>query len=131
MANLDDEQFERYLRKFRPADPEPLAIPHRRSTRRLFAVMAWGLAGAGVVIAGLFIAQLRVKPVPMQSTSNLVEVARPVNHQPLTVGTANALLAQSETFKTALDQLAFRPPSTQLPKGTQSALAVLGQDNTL
>jgi hypothetical protein len=132
MANLDDEQFERYLKTFRPAVPEPLIVPHRKTTtRRSFAIVVWGLAGAGVLIAGLFIAQLRIKPISMQPAPNLAEVARPADRQPLTLGTANALFAHEETVKTALDQIAFPSPSTQLPPGKQSALAVLSQDDRL
>jgi hypothetical protein len=54
---------------------------------------------------------------------------RPAESQPLTIGSANTLLTHAPSVKAALDRVPFHPPSTQLPKGKRSALAVLSEDN--
>jgi hypothetical protein len=129
VLGLDDEQFERYLKQFRPLAPEPLAIPPRRAaTRRSFAATVWALSGASVLLAGLLIAHLQPKQVPRQSASYLPATGHQANPQSLTLGAANALLSQSNTVKAALDQVAFHSLFTPPPKGKQSALAALSQD---
>jgi hypothetical protein len=52
-----------------------------------------------------------------------------MDQQPLTVGSANDLLAHAPSVEAALDRVPFHPPSTPLPRGKQSALAVLSEDN--
>ena len=54
-----------------------------------------------------------------------VELTR---QEPLTIASANALLAQAPSVKAAVDQIAFSSQSTQVPKGQHSALAVLSEE---
>ncbi|MFZ0279636.1 MAG: hypothetical protein WA254_06135 [Candidatus Sulfotelmatobacter sp.] len=43
---------------------------------------------------------------------------------------ANAWLAAAPSFKAAVDDLAFRPQTSPLPQGKQSAVAVLSKEKT-
>jgi hypothetical protein len=49
--------------------------------------------------------------------------------RPLTIKSANKLLADAPSVKSALDGLASRHSAGQLPDGRQSALAVLGEED--
>lgn len=130
MPTLDDEQFERYLKQFRPVAPEPLPTVSRQpATRRPFGLAAWTMAAAAFIIAAILIFQLWPKPAPQFDAAILTGAEQQANQQPLTMATANALLAKSPSVGAAFDQVAFRSKPTHMPKGKQSALAVLSQDN--
>ena len=128
----DDEQFENYLKEFRPLDPEPLPTgKNARVTRGRFVFAAWA-AVAATVLAVVLLTTLR-HPKPPQlahDTSALLRAEQLTNRLPLTIGTANALLAQSPSVKATFDQMAFQPQSTQMPKGKHSVFAVLSKENT-
>ena len=51
------------------------------------------------------------------------------NSQSLTIGRANALLADAPSVKEACDELSFQPKPASQPEGKQSALAVLSKEN--
>jgi len=127
----DDEQFETYLKQFHPLAPEPLpGEKPERAPRRKFVFAAWGVAAAAAIIAAVLM--MRPRPEPPRSPdspANMANVNQFSNSQPLTLGDANALLAHAPSAKAAIDQLAFPSPTTQLTKGTQSALAVLSKEN--
>lgn len=127
----DDEKFESFLREFRPRRPRLLTIDSLELTRRRrFVHMAWAGAAVAIVVAAviLFIA----KHGPKQpSTPDMARDSAPVeltSQEPLTIASANALLAQAPSVKAAVDQMAFSPQSTQVPKGKHSALAVLSEE---
>ena len=129
MQQSDDGKFENFLRQFRPRKPEPLPIEKQEhaSGRRLVFI-AW--AAAAVLIGAVLI--LRSGPWPTQSQPGSEAVASSehlTNPQTLTIGRANALLAQKTSVKAVIDEMAFKPQSTQPSKGMQSALAVLGKEN--
>jgi len=48
--------------------------------------------------------------------------------QPLTMRSANALVAKAPSFKAMVDDMAFRSQNIPLPKGKRSAVAVLGKE---
>ncbi len=127
----DDDKFESFLREFRPRRPRPLTInglePGRR---RRFVHRAWAGAAAVIVVAAIlfFIAKHGQKQPGTPDTarnSAPVEFASP---EPLTIASANALLAQAPSVKAAVDQMAFSPQSAQVPEGKHSALAVLSEE---
>jgi hypothetical protein len=128
----DDEQFEHYLKQFRPLDPEPLPIEkYSRVTRRRFVLAVWA-AAAVAVLAMVLLATLR-RPKSAQlarDTSTFVSPEQLTKRLPLTIGTANALLARSPSAKATLDQMVFQPQFSQIPKGKHSAFAVLSKENT-
>jgi hypothetical protein len=122
-----DERFEAYLKQFRPLPVEPLQFEtHGRATRRSFTLAAWAAAAAAVILIALV---LVLYPRTGQTHSSVVAGEEQfADSQPLTIGSANALLIHAPSIKAGLDDVPFHPPSTQLPKGKQSALAVLSED---
>jgi len=123
MPFLDDAQFERYLKGFRPLAPESPELEKRPSrARRPFVWMAWAAASAAsLVLAFLFMH--RNKPATPLNAPRLAD------SQSLTIGRANALLAHAPSVKEAFDEPSFQPhPASQL-EGKQSALAALSEEN--
>lgn len=123
MPILDDEQFESYLKEFRPLAPESLQIvkqPNR--ARRPLVVTMWAVACA----ASLLLAFLWWRgPRPTEPAST----PQAVSSQSLTIGRANSLLVHAPSLKEAFDELSFQPQPASQPQGKQSALAVLSKDN--
>jgi hypothetical protein len=120
---LDDEQFERYLKEFRPLFPESLQIEKQPSrARRPFVVMAWAAACAASLLLAFLVWH---RPRPVQQINAL----KPADSQSLTIGRANSLLVHAPSLKEAFDQLSFQPQPASQPEGKQSALAVLSKEN--
>jgi hypothetical protein len=128
--NREDEQFENYLKQFRVLAPKALPIGQRgRAKRRPWQFAAWAAAAAGVAVAAVL--TLRLVPAysrPHDAIPNAAEANRIANSQPLTLGSANDLLAHSSSMEAAIDQVAFKSQVTELSKGEQSALAVLSKE---
>lgn len=125
MVILDDEQFERYLREFRPLAPESLQVEKQKSKlRRPFVVMTWAVACAASLILAFV---LWHRPRPAQP-ANIPQLA---GSQSLTIGRANALLVHAPSLKEVFDGLSFQPQPASQPEGKQSALTVLGKDNIM
>ena len=123
MPILDDEQFERYLREFRPLAPESLQIEKRPGrARRPFVLMTWAAACAAFLILA-FVLWRRPKPAPPQTAPQVAD------SQSLTIGRANTMLVHARSLKQAFDDLSFQPQPASRPEGKQSALAVLSKDN--
>ena len=131
MPTPEDERFERYLKQFRPLAPETLQIEkHERATRLPFVFAKWTTVAAAMLIAAVLTNQSRLKPTHSPSgTGSPATVELLTSSQPLTIGSANALLARAPSVKAAVDQVAFQSQATPLSKGTQSALAVLSKEN--
>lgn len=109
----DDPQLELYLKSFRPLPPLPL--PRKRRPWMLFALAA----AAVLVIAVLSLAPFRLARQ---------ETAVP---EPNTIGGANLLLANSPSWKSAIDEagFAFRPSTPPIAPNNRSALEILSQEN--
>jgi hypothetical protein len=131
--DFDDERddlFEAYLKQFRPLAVEPLPTKRPGHTiRRRYILTAMGAAAAVLVAAVLTFHSHPQRIHPTSGLGNGAGVEQLTEAQPLTIGSANALLVQSPSVDAALDRVPFHPPSTVLPKGKQSALAVLSEDN--
>ena len=132
--DLDDERddrFEVYLKQFRPFAPESLPVERvSRVPRRSFALAAGAVIAAVILIASVLASHSRTgRSHSSDASENLAGGERLIDHQPLTIGSANDLLAHAPSVEAALDRVPFHPPSTPLPKGKQSALAVLSEDN--
>jgi hypothetical protein len=126
MPDLNDEQFKSYLQRFRPAEAAPLPDMQRRPTRRL-GFVAWSVAAAAVFLVALLLLRISSKSVDLPETNrNTASIVQIVPQQPLTIGSANALLARSRSMKVAVDLIISRPHT--FPKGTQSALTVLSKE---
>jgi hypothetical protein len=125
----DDERFEVYLKQFRPLFPDPMPTEGRgQALRRSFVLRAWIAAVAAILIVGAISLHIRSNRVAAPNTASEAPSHKLVPLQPLTMRSANALLATAPSFKAVVDDLAFRSESLTLPKGKQSALAVLGKE---
>ncbi len=120
MPILDDEQFEEYLKEFRPVAAKSLQFQRQpsRARPRRFAYLAWTAACAASLLMA-FLLWHRLKPAP---PAIALQLAR---SQSLTLGRANALLARAPSLKEAFDEPSFQPQPASQPEGKQSALAVL------
>jgi len=127
----DDEKFEKFLRQFRPRKPEPLPVEKQeRASGRRLVFGAWAAAAAAVLIATVLVMRPGSGPTQSQPGSEAVASSEHLTTpRPLTIGSANALLAQKPSVKAVVDEMAFGSQSTQPSKGMQSALAVLGKEN--
>ena len=134
IPDLDDEKndrFEAYLNQFRPLAVEPLPLEKpNRSARRQFVFTVWAATAAAIILAAVVLAMYprNGRPNSSDGPGNLASVAQHVDTQPRTIGSANALLAHAPSVEAVFDRVPFHPPSTQLPQGKQSALAVLSED---
>ena len=130
MPTSDDQQFKEYLKQFRPLAPEPLQIgSHGRTTRRRVAFAACA-AAVVILIAAVILKWPRSRVTDLvEGTRSLTEIEQTSNSQPLTIGSVNDLLAHAPSIKAAVDLVAFQPRAPQLPKGTQSALALLSKED--
>lgn len=130
----DDQRFEQYLKKFHPLAPDPLPAIERSSGTRHWPVLgAWAAAAAAIVIAAVLLYPRPKASHSPDGTESVTRVARLPKPQPLTIGTANALLARAPSAKAAVDGVAaqaFQSQSIPLSEGTQSALAVLSKEKT-
>jgi hypothetical protein len=120
----DDEQFEAYLKRFRPICLEPVPrINIGRSSRCSLPLGAWLAAVAAILVVGAIVLRVR---------DNRVVVPTASEHRPaplaLTLRTANAWFATAPSFKAAVDGLAFHPQTNPVPQGKQSAVSVLGKE---
>ena len=130
MQTPDDEQFEAYLKRFHPVAPEPVptfSVGH--SSRRSPPLGIWLAAVAAILVMGAVILQVRsTRSVVSNTASDPAVSERHAPSGPLTLRSANAWLETAPSFKAAVDDLAFRSQTSPLPKGKQSAVAVLSKE---
>lgn len=123
-----DNRFEAYLKQFRPVAIDPLPIEKSsRAIRRQFVLMAVATTVAIVAVALVshFGAGRTDKP---EAVASGVGAERLANTRPLTIRSANVLLATAPSFEAAIEGMAFPPQTTPLPKDQHSALAVLSEE---
>jgi hypothetical protein len=129
VPNLDDEEFESYLRKFRPQEPQRLPgevpVSAGRHPPRLAGLALLAAASLVLGIIALHIRANHFAPAPGRAHQSWGEYR--MNSRPLTLGVANRLLTDSPSLETALDSLGAEPRTPAIPKGKDSALAVLSE----
>ena|SRR5437899_3205382 len=128
MQPYDDEQFHSYLKSFKPLASDPL--PATTSARRKpYSIPRF--AAAAALIAFTVLAGFRDwRSVEIQKRpAAVIRTDGPA--QPLTLARVNALLAQPQSFKASLDEIAITSTHLQLSQGQLSALKVLGKENKL
>ena len=127
MHNSDD-QFEAYLRKFRPVVPDPLpTVEYSRESRRSWKLAVSILAVASMVLVGVFLLKVRTPQTMVPVISQVVSGEAGPPSGPLTQQKANEWLARASSFTTAVDDLAFRNQTNSIQPGKQSAVAVLSK----
>jgi hypothetical protein len=130
VPTLDDERFEAYLKQFRPLVPEPLpAVEPSLRARRAVALGAWAAAAVAILVLGALTLHIRTNRARIAETAESVgNPERLQDSQPLTMQSANALMAKAPSFKAMVDGMWFRSQAVPLPKGKRSAVAVLGKE---
>ena len=130
MQTPDDEQFEAYLKRFHPIAPEPvptLSVGH--ASRRSPPLGIWLAAVAAILVIGAVILHVRSSRIVVPNTARDAAVSeRHAPSEPLTMRSANAWLATAPSFKTAVDDLAFRSQTSSFPQGQQSVVALLSKE---
>jgi len=125
----DDEQFERYLRQFKPLAARPLPVARRRPGLVRFWLYFVPVAAAiAVLLVLLFALRGRSKRVIAPQAKSSAGSQELATAQPLTLQQANELLAQAPSFTAALDNVAFKRQRRKLPQGSLSALAALSKE---
>lgn len=125
--HADDNSFETYLKQFRPRAPEALPAATRvRTTRRALALGAW--AAAILLIIALLAANWTSNR--SRSSTNTGDWSAPetIGLQPLTIRTANELLARAPSLKAAMNGLVLASEEKTVPK-SQSAFEALSKEN--
>ena len=128
MPDPNDERFKTYLKQFRPLVPDALPVNQMRPAPRGHIVLTIWAVGGIVVMVIVGVASLRIMDhrVTGESThSASVEFLAPTQ---LTMRGANGLLATAPSYKAVMNELAFPPQTSIVPKDKQSALAVLGKE---
>ena len=130
MPTLDDERFEAHLRRFRPLAPEPLpTVGASRRARRTFVLGAWATAAVAILVVGALTLHIRTNRARVTETiGNVGNPGHLMEDQPLTMRSANALMAKAPSFKAMVDEMAFGSQDIPLPKGKRSAVALLGKE---
>lgn len=125
----DDEQFEGYLREFRPLTADPLLPERRRGrSRRVFVFVAFGGLCAGAILLAL----LAVRHIPASNRSKTgggvqTSALKLASQQPLTIGRADVLIARARSFQAAVDQVSFEPSAAPQSDDEESAFSVLSK----
>jgi len=110
---INDQQFEAYLRNFHPLSAAPLPKRGRN----------WGLIALGAAAAGMIVMlwlHLHIRRMPPLSQPSLI-----------TIRSANQLLAGASSWKSVIDDagFAFSSSSTNVVPRHKSALEFLGQED--
>jgi hypothetical protein len=122
----EDEQFEKYLKGFQPTVPEPLLVAaHRKPRAWIFG--AWAVVAA-IVILAILVAHNHSGRSDVTTVENTGNLERPVVEAPLTLRSANKLLADAPSVKAAVDNLAFQSRNVAVPKDKQSVVSVLSKE---
>ncbi|HET8825721.1 MAG TPA: hypothetical protein VFM77_11375 [Terriglobales bacterium] len=128
MPTPDDERFETYLRQFRPLAPDALPAKEReRTLPRYWLFGIWSAGAAALIILGLIGFRVIPSRVPGQP-GNPQPVSVTSTMRPLTMRDANSVLTTAPSYKSALDEMAFHPQRSTVPKDQQSAVAVLSKE---
>ena len=127
MPTLDDDRFEAYLRQFQPVVPDGLPVKERSNGRWRHWVQI-SLAGAtAIVILGSVTFRI-IKHRVAQKPGNPISVEMIEPTHPLRIADANTLLATAPSYRSAMQELAFRPEGSTFPKNKHSALAALAKE---
>jgi hypothetical protein len=129
MPTPDDDQFEAYLKQFRPVAPEALpAIAPVRKPRRVWRLSALIATAAAIIVLAIVVMRVHreqiVRNAPERSEGSTYIAAKP----PLTMRNASKLLAEAPTFKSAVNDLAFKSQKITFAKNEISAVHVLGKE---
>lgn len=125
--HADDDNFEVYLKQFRPRAPEALPTTTRvRTTRRVLALGTW--AAAIFLTAALLSTNWNSQLSRSSSGKGTWSTLQTSELHPLTIRSANELLARTPSFKAAMDELLLASEEKTVPK-SQSVFEALSQED--
>jgi hypothetical protein len=124
----DDERFETYLKQFRPLMPDEFPVNQIKPAPRPHSDLVIWAVGAAVATAILGVVTVQVLNHRVTGESNHSAKVTLLAPTPLTMRRADALLATAPSYKAVMNELAFPPKSSTVPKDKQSALAILGKE---
>jgi len=130
MVNREDEQFESYLKRFRPVAPQPLpAKKHLTKFRRPFAIAA-GVAAALAATLIVVLLLSRSRDHALRTGANSPAASGAIANAEQATIAAPALTKLALENPEAFDALMTERLQRQMPlmKGEQSALRVLAKE---
>jgi len=128
-THADDESFEIYLKQFVPRAPGALrAVTRERQTRRALAL---GLSAAIIFFAAALLAT-NWTAKRSHSSADIGNWSAPqaTDFHPLTIHTADELLARTPSLKAATDELMLDSEKKAIPE-SQSAFKALSEENVI
>jgi hypothetical protein len=128
VPDVDDQQFETYLKQFRPLMPHALPVNEIRPASHCHVGLRIWAVGGVVAMVILGATSLRILNHRATSDSNQFAGKLLPSAPTLTMRGANALLATAPSYKAVMNELAFPTRSSAVSKDKQSALAVLSKE---
>lgn len=126
MPDVDDDQFETHMKRFRPLAAEPLQTVSNPPRIRRSLTLAACAGVAAVLIVAVFAMYSRKARPRIRAAAPALQLA---NLHAITAGSANELLVHAPSFEAALGALTFHPQNPPIPRGARSALAVLSKED--
>jgi len=128
----EEERFEMYLKQFRPIATPPLRLETSGGRIWHLLLIAVPAAAAVVLIAMAFSLHIPlVQTTGMSRPRGIATTTRLENRGPLTLGSANALLATAPSFPAVLDDVWFHAAAEAPPIGDKtSAFSILSKEKS-
>ena len=128
VATSQEENFGRYLKQFRPVPAArfSMSVSEEERPRVIRRPAFWACGAAVALLAVAFLLTFRHSPSIVHVDP--IRVESPTADTPLTLRTANELLAGAGSTKVAVDSLGFPRTNSPAPRGMQSALQVLSKE---
>jgi hypothetical protein len=127
----DNEQFERYLREFRPVIPDALCLEgHVRNKKPYHFLASTAAAAAVFIVLIVFIWSHAETNHSAKVIQDPIEANKPVDAtRPFSLGDANTLLAGTPSFKEAIEALTWQAKPSNVSSGARSVLDVLSKED--
>jgi ferric-dicitrate binding protein FerR (iron transport regulator) len=127
MPEPNDEQFEKYLKNFRPVDPEPLPVrtkKHAAGANRRSALAATAVAGLAAVALVVIMLPHTSQPTPDQAQPPIPNSAQ---HKEISISAVTRLALDD---RTAFNEFMTQKVQTQFPamNSEQSTLRILARE---
>lgn len=128
-THADDESFEIYLKQFIPRAPAALRpLTRERQTRRALALSF--SAAMIFLVAALLATNWTAKRSHSSASTGNWNAPQAADFHPLTIRTANELLAHAPSLKAATDELMLDSEEKAIPE-SESAFKALSEENVI
>ena len=130
MPSPEEERFEMYLKQFRPIATPPLRLETSGGRMRHFFLIAAPAAAAVMIALAVTLHIPLVQTTGVSKPRGAASTAGLENRGPLTLGSANALLATAPSFPAVLDDMWFHPAATPPAGDKTSAFSILSKEKS-